>query len=103
MTELRITINLDNDAFHDAEANLEIAAILKRLVQEYETATAIGRPLRDSNGNTVGHIGIANEIDLLTVAKGCLGYFDYMASQGSDLTPDEAWLAPLKAAISKAS
>lgn len=55
--ELRITINLDNDAFQ-VMGSWEIATILKRLVYEYETETAIDRPLRDSNGNTVGHIGI---------------------------------------------
>ncbi len=56
--ELRIAIELENEAFQDATANLEIADILKRLVREYETGTAIARPLRDSNGNTVGYIDI---------------------------------------------
>ena len=45
---------------------------------------------------------IASAPDLLAVAEGCLGYFDYMASQDSDFTPDPAWLAPLRAAIEKA-
>lgn len=46
---------------------------------------------------------IAAVPDLLTVAQACLGYFDYMAAQGSDLTPDTQWLEPLKAAIVKAT
>jgi len=55
---LTITIDLENDAFQDAYGNLEIASILERIVREYKTDTAIERPLRDFNGNTVGQIAI---------------------------------------------
>jgi hypothetical protein len=38
--------------------------------------------------------------DLLEVAKGCLGYLENIPDLYSQ--PDEAWLAPLRAAIAKA-
>lgn len=56
--KLVIEIDLENDAFQGDLANEEIANILQRLVRDYQRGTAIERPLRDVNGNTVGHVGI---------------------------------------------
>ncbi len=41
--------------------------------------------------------------ELLAVARACLGYFEYMAAQGSDFTPDSKWLEALTAVISRAT
>ena len=45
---------------------------------------------------------IASAPDLLTVAKSCLAYFEYMKAQNSNFTPDKKWLKPLKVAITRA-
>ena len=37
--------------------------------------------------------------DLLRVAKGCQGFFQYMKDQKSDFTPDPDWMVPLNNAI----
>lgn len=52
---------------------------------------------RDSNARLIGAAP-----DLFKVASRCLGYFNYMGAQGSDFTPDAAWLKPLIDAINKA-
>ena len=53
------------------------------------------------NDHTANARLIAAAPDLLAACEGCLGYFEYMASQGSDYTPDAAWLKPLRDAIAK--
>ncbi len=47
---------------------------------------------------------IAAAPKLLAVAKGALGFFEYLAAQSrcSDCAPDEAWLKPLREAIDEA-
>ena len=45
---------------------------------------------------------IAAAPDLLAVAEGCLGFFEYMRDQKSEFTPDEPWLARLRAVIASA-
>jgi len=44
------------------------------------------------------------QADLLSVASGCLGYFQYLAAQpdAAQWVPDASWLAPLQSAINKA-
>lgn len=37
--------------------------------------------------------------ELHQLAAGCLGYFEWMGKQGSEFTPDLAWLAPLRVAV----
>ena len=66
---LIITIDLDNDAFQDALCNLEIADILRRIVKEYETDTAIERLLHDINGNTVGRICVHERLPKAVVYR----------------------------------
>lgn len=33
------------------------------------------------------------------IASSCLEYFEYMEARGSEFTPDFAWLAPLRTAV----
>ncbi len=54
--ELIISIDLENEAFQDSLANLEIANILQQLCHDYQNGVAMERNIRDSNGNTVGYI-----------------------------------------------
>jgi hypothetical protein len=55
MKELRININLDNDAFQQ-EGSAEIARILHKLADYYEDMYEVAavRRLFDVNGNSVG-------------------------------------------------
>jgi len=39
--------------------------------------------------------------ELHQVAQGCLVYFEWMEKQGSEFTPDMAWLASLRVAVGK--
>jgi hypothetical protein len=55
MKELRININLDNDAFQQ-EGTAEIAKILRLLAKQYEGLLGVPKftKLLDVNGNSVG-------------------------------------------------
>ena len=50
---LKITINTDNAAF-DGRMEYEVASILMTFLAHIQNGGELERPLRDSNGNTVG-------------------------------------------------
>ena len=51
--EATIRINMDNEAFEENES-LELARILRELIEEIEDKDALKRNLFDINGNKVG-------------------------------------------------
>lgn len=61
MALITITINTDNAAFRDEHhhdwyaADMETAAILRRLAKQFKQNEIVDRVL-DSNGNTVGRV-----------------------------------------------
>ena len=64
MKRIIITIETENAAFGEDGANgvdgaYEVARILERLAKETrENGEVSGRPLRDSNGNSVGTVSV---------------------------------------------
>ena len=59
-TELRIRINLDNDAFEELETRGEVARCLSRVAAAYDGGKTTGSVV-DTNGNTVGEWEVACE------------------------------------------
>lgn len=55
MKELKLKINCDNDAFHDAP-EVEIARVLRKIAQDIEDLEATGmyQNIKDINGNIIG-------------------------------------------------
>lgn len=54
MATLKIEIKLDNAAFDGLNPEVEAVRILRKLANDYELGLT-DRPLKDINGNTVGH------------------------------------------------
>lgn len=82
-----------------AQRNYEDITVMAHTDAPRSVCDIVGRmPVDRANASL-----IAAAPDLLAVANGCLGFFDYLAAQeGGRFAPDEKWLAPLKAAIAKA-
>jgi uncharacterized secreted protein with C-terminal beta-propeller domain len=60
MADLRITINLNNDAFHVDEFN-EVSRILDNLSRKVARGDMRDQRIMDSNGNTVGSFTVIDE------------------------------------------
>lgn len=60
MAELRITINLNNDAFHADEFN-EVSRILESLSRKVARGDMSDKKIMDSNGNTVGSFTVQDD------------------------------------------
>lgn len=60
MAELRVTINLDNDAFHVDEFN-EVSRLFESLARKVARGDMRNHAIMDSNGNTVGSFTVIDE------------------------------------------
>jgi O-succinylbenzoate synthase len=59
--KLKIEINMDNAAFGDGDAGAEVARILRRLADKYESygdMANIENVILDINGNKVGRVKV---------------------------------------------
>ena len=62
--KLTIIMDIDNAAFEDAPDGHEAARILRKLADDIESpGSFVTWPLRDANGNTVGHAEISHDYE----------------------------------------
>ena len=65
----------------------------------YAIENTLGAIIADNIGREANARLIAQAPAMLEALKGCVGYFQYMAAQNSDLTPDNTWMEPIRAIL----
>lgn len=54
--KINITIDTGNNAFDGVNRGFEVARILRKIADEYESGSWISKSIQDINGNNVGEV-----------------------------------------------